>query len=182
MYLLYSAHKFTNFWLKSDTGVIFFAHSQKNEQSVRPQEADDVFALCCYSGYMLRRIDALLCAKKSFAIETTLATRSYGKLVKRAKGMGYEVFLLFFWLPSPDVAIERVSARVAAGGHNIPTDVIVRRYWLGLQNLFNIFAPIVDNWSLYDNSSDVSAIVENSVVVDSKKLKIIEELCRRRKK
>lgn len=131
---------------------------------------------------MLRRIDALLCAKKSFAIETTLATRSYGKLVKRAKGMGYEVFLLFFWLPSPDVAIERVAARVAAGGHNIPTDVIVRRYWLGLQNLFNIFAPIVDNWSLYDNSGDVSAIVENSVVVDSKKLKIIEELCRRTKK
>lgn len=115
---------------------------------------------------MLRRIDALLAQRKSFAIETTLATRSYKTLVERAKGAGYTVTLLFFWLPSPQMAEQRVAARVASGGHNIPTEVIHRRYWLGLQNLFTIFTEIVDYWSLYDNSKYISPIVENNEVTD----------------
>lgn len=131
---------------------------------------------------MLQRIDELLSSRISFAIETTLATRSYRKLVERAKKTGYEVSLLFFWLSSPSIAVERVAARVADGGHNIPTEVINRRYWLGLQNLFRIFVPIVDHWSLYDNTGAVVPIVENNTVVDAYKLNNIEELCRRTKK
>jgi len=118
---------------------------------------------------MLCRIETLLNSKKSFAIETTLATRSYKHMVKRAKKLGYRVSLLFFWLPSPDFAAERVAKRVASGGHDIPTDVIHRRYWLGLNNLFTIFAPIVDSWSLYDNSTHIKPIVVRNVIVDNTK-------------
>lgn len=126
---------------------------------------------------MLQRIDLLLKKMETFAIETTLATRSYKSLVERAKGKGYKVVLLFFWLPSPEMAIQRVANRVAEGGHNIPKDVIHRRYWLGIQNLFNIFVPIVDLWSLYDNSDNAIPIVKNGIVIDKIKLKNIEKSC-----
>ena len=98
---------------------------------------------------MLQRINLLLSQGKTLAIETTLATRSYASLVKRAQERGYQVVLLFFWLSSPEMAIERVAKRVSEGGHNIPTETIIRRYWLGLQNFFHIFVPIVDSWMFF---------------------------------
>ena len=131
---------------------------------------------------MLKRIDTLLTQNKSFAIETTLATRSYKSLIERAKNSGYTVTLLFFWLPSPEMAEMRVASRVASGGHNIPKDVIYRRYWLGLQNLFDIFAPIVDYWSLYDNSENINPIVERNIVIQEPTLSKIKQSCQNKKK
>lgn len=126
---------------------------------------------------MLQRIDYLLSRHVTFAIEITLATKSYKNLVERAKASGYMVILLFFWLSSPEMAEMRVAQRVASGGHNIPVDVIHRRYWAGLRNLFEIFVPIVDLWSLYDNNAEVQPIVKNGVIVDKEKLNIIKESC-----
>lgn len=131
---------------------------------------------------MLKRIESLLELRKSFAIETTLATRSYRTLVERAKRYGYTVTLLFFWLPSPEMAERRVAARVAAGGHDIPKDVIHRRYWLGIQNLFSIFVPVVDRWSLYDNSEQIRPIVERNIIVDYQSLSKIKESCQSRRR
>lgn len=131
---------------------------------------------------MLQRIEMLLNRHISFAVETTLATRSYKTLVTRAQQKGYIVILLFFWLPSPEMAEMRVANRVAEGGHNIPRDVIHRRYWSGLSNLFDIFAPIVDVWSLYDNSDSMRPIVERNKIVDSTKLSKIKLSCQNRKK
>lgn len=130
---------------------------------------------------MLRRINRLLDARCSFAIETTLATRSYKSLVEKAKDAGYTVILLFFWLPSPEMAEERVAARVASGGHDIPKDVIHRRYWLGLRNLFDIFAPIVDAWSLYDNSFSQFPIVVGNEIVNQELLTKIISSCQNKK-
>lgn len=129
---------------------------------------------------MLQRIDTLLSRHVSFAIETTLATRSYKNLVERAKASGYQVILLFFWLSSPEMAEMRVAQRVASGAHNIPKDVIHRRYWAGLRNLFEIFVPIIDLWSLYDNNTETQPIVKNSIVVDNNKLNSIAESCQTR--
>ena len=101
---------------------------------------------------MLSRIAELLRRNESFSIETTLATRSYFKLIEKAHQQGYEVTLLFFWLKTPEQAIERVAERVSKGGHNIPTDVIRRRYVAGISNLFRLFMREVDYWEIYDNS------------------------------
>lgn len=101
---------------------------------------------------MLLRIDELLLKGRDFAIETTLATRTYSRLVQRAQAMGYTVHLMFFWLNSVNLAEERVAKRVSRGGHNIAKDVIKRRYHLGLHNLFEVFIPIVDEWIIVDNS------------------------------
>lgn len=130
---------------------------------------------------MLKRIDALIDMKASFAIETTLATKSYKSLIKRVKEIGYNVTLLYFWLPSPEIAELRVKMRVEAGGHDIPKDIIHRRYWRGLQNLFEIYVHIVDNWSLYDNSMNQLPIVEGNIIINEDKLKNLMELCLQRK-
>lgn len=101
---------------------------------------------------MLQRIEALLERGETFSIETTLATKSYINLVRRAQSKGYSVKILFFWLNSPELAIQRVAERVAKGGHNIPEPVIRRRYTAGISNLFHLFMKEVDYWDIYDNS------------------------------
>ena len=108
---------------------------------------------------MLLRIEELLAADETFSIETTLATRSYSELVKRAHEKGYKVTLLYFWLSSPELAVERVARRVSEGGHNIPKDVIYRRYEKGLKNLFDIFIPIVDSWIIVDNGVEPREVI-----------------------
>ena len=102
---------------------------------------------------MIDRIIQLLKDGETFAFETTLATRSYVKLIQQAKKRGYFVTLLFFSLSSSEQAQRRVAQRVSMGGHNIPSDVIVRRYEAGLQNLFQLYMPVCDYWTLYDNSN-----------------------------
>lgn len=101
---------------------------------------------------MLHEIDDLFVHDVQFAIETTLATRSYFNLARRAQSLGYFVVVIYFWLPSPMVAQQRVAMRVKEGGHNIPDDVVVRRYYRGLKNFFNNFTTIADFWMLVDNS------------------------------
>lgn len=108
---------------------------------------------------MLQRIKYLVKGEDSFAIETTLSTRSYSKLILEAKKLGFDVKLLFFWLPTPEHAIARVAQRVSEGGHNIPTDVILRRYQAGIENLFNIYIPIVDSWMLIENDRNPRVII-----------------------
>lgn len=108
---------------------------------------------------MLMRIQDLLGRNISFAFETTLATRSYLRLIKQAQGKGYRVSLIFFWLNTPELAIQRVAQRVREGGHNIPEEVIRRRYDSGIKNLFRIYMPCVDYWILTDNSQAPRTVV-----------------------
>lgn len=108
---------------------------------------------------MLKRIDELLKSEECFSIETTLATRSYIRLVGQAQKQGYKVSLIYFWLNSPELAVERVAQRVSKGGHDIPQDVVLRRYQAGINNLFEIYMPKVDYWLLADNSYTPRVIV-----------------------
>ncbi|MBR0263639.1 MAG: zeta toxin family protein [Prevotella sp.] len=135
---------------------------------------------------MLKRISELLQKNESFSIETTLSTRSYFRLVEKSHQQGYDVTLLYFWLISPQQAIERVAERVAKGGHDIPKDIIIRRYWEGLDNLFKIYMPIVDTWILVNNSETPRSIVatggrdQETSIKDNEHFKLIEEYVKRR--
>ena len=108
---------------------------------------------------MLQRIEELLKEDVTFAIETTLATRSYMNLVRRAQRQGYRVNLLYFWLSGPELAMRRVAERVSKGGHDIPEEIIRRRYTAGINNLFKLFMPAVDYWAIFDNSATPRRIV-----------------------
>jgi len=101
---------------------------------------------------MLQRINHLMKEGMDFAFETTLSTRSYVSFVKKAKELGYKVTLLYCWLDSPEFAIARVARRVEEGGHNIPADIIKRRYYRGIHNLIHLYIPVCDNWYVVDNT------------------------------
>lgn len=101
---------------------------------------------------MLGRIEALLKAKRSFAFETTLASKSFTRLIARAQSTGYRVTLLYVALPSAQLAKRRVARRVKEGGHSIPDNVIERRFYRSLVNLIHRYRAVVDEWFVYDNS------------------------------
>ncbi len=108
---------------------------------------------------MVGRINELLRLNASFALETTLSTRSYTSLIRKAHELGYKVSLIYFWLQSPELAELRVAKRVKEGGHDIPTDVLYRRYMSGINNLFHLYMPIVDYWMIFDNSQPTRVMV-----------------------
>ena len=101
---------------------------------------------------MLEEIKQRVRAGESFAFETTLSGHNYARAIPRWQEAGYHVKLIFLSLPTADVAIARVAARVAQGGHNVPEEVIRRRFDAGLRNFTDIYRDMADSWILYDNS------------------------------
>lgn len=124
---------------------------------------------------MLNRINELLEEDESFAFETTLSTKSYKNKILQAREKGYTVILLFFWLNNIELAKERVKTRVKEGGHNIPVEVIERRYLNGIKNLFDIYLEMVDGTLIFDNSYGKHELIaqkienEETVVFDLEK-------------
>lgn len=104
------------------------------------------------SELMLERMQQLLGLHRTFSFETTLAAKSYSQHIPGWRAMGYSVFLFFLWLPSEELAIERVANRVIQGGHDIPVSTIRHRYRRGLCNFRNLYHPAVDGWLLLDGS------------------------------
>lgn len=101
---------------------------------------------------LLTRIKELTASKETFGFETTLSGRGYVRLFKKMSMDGYRVALFFLWLPSSDMAVARVRARVRQGGHNVPELVVRRRYETGLSNFFQLYWPISDIVWLLDGS------------------------------
>lgn len=111
---------------------------------------------------MLEEIDRLAAEGRSFALETTLAGRGYLRRIEGWRRDGYRVGLLFLSLPSAGHSVQRVRRRVSQGGHDIPEDVIRRRFKAGLNNLRKHYSDSVDWWILYDNQGEVPAVIERS--------------------
>lgn len=104
---------------------------------------------------MLDRIRKLAKQRADFAFETTLASRSYAPWIKEITAAGYRFHLLFLWLPTADVAVARVAARVHSGGHSVPEATIRRRFDRGLNNFFKLYRPLANMWRFYDNTSSI---------------------------
>ncbi len=109
---------------------------------------------------MLERLKVLSARNMDFAFETTLAARSFAKFLKQCKRNGYKINLFYVWLNSQGLAVARVSRRVASGGHDIPIDIITRRYERGKKNFVKLYSPIADRWIAYDNSNQRQKIAE----------------------
>lgn len=153
-----------------------FVNSDEFAKSLSP--FDPSAASVTASRYMLMKINYLLGSYQSFGVETTLATRYLVKIVEEAQSMGYEVTILYFWLNSPELAIKRVRDRVASGGHNIPDNVVRRRYVMGLKYFFDTYKPLCDNWMLVDNSKSPFSVVAKgnkryTYIKDNEKFKLI---------
>ncbi|MBV8546525.1 MAG: AAA family ATPase [Acidobacteria bacterium] len=109
---------------------------------------------------MLAEIDRNTAAGENFAFETTLSGHTYARRISKWRASGYTVKLVFLSLPTAEDAIARVARRVQDGGHNVPTDVIVRRFASGLRNFLDIYRHRVDYWQWIDNSDSKGTLLE----------------------
>ncbi|MCU0703023.1 MAG: AAA family ATPase [Fimbriiglobus sp.] len=101
---------------------------------------------------MLDQMNDLARRREDFAFETTLSARTYAVWLRELRTTGYEVFLYYYWLSSPEVAIARVALRVQSGGHFVPDADIRRRYARSVRNFLELYRPIADEWEVYDNT------------------------------
>lgn len=112
------------------------------------------------SRLMLEEIDECVLAGDNFAFETTLSGLTYLRKIKIWQNLGYQVKLWFLSLPNDDVAVARVALRVAQGGHNIPEEVIRRRFKAGLNNFYKHYSVLVNSWAFYDNYSRYPKLID----------------------
>jgi predicted ABC-type ATPase len=118
---------------------------------------------------MLERLRELAGRREDFAFETTLASRHYARWIGSLRQRGYEFHLIYLWLNSADLALQRVGERVRLGGHDVPEDVVRRRYTKGVLNFFGLYRALADTWGIYDNSGtdeplQIAAGVRNEFV------------------
>lgn len=109
---------------------------------------------------MLEEIATHVHRRESFALETTLSGHRYARMIPQWQEIGYEVVLIYLYLPRVELAIERVRERVRQGGHHVPEQVIRRRYETGWRNFNHVYKTLVDRWFLYDNSGRVPIALE----------------------
>ena len=155
-----------------------FVNSDEFAKSLSP--FDPSVASVSASRFMLKRISYLLERGSDFSIETTLATRSLVSIINEARAKSYVITLLYLWIQAPEIAIQRVRDRVASGGHNIPEDVLRRRYTTGLKYMFDIYMPICDRWMIADNSGPTFMLiaegdVNRTIIKDEEKFKRIRK-------
>ena len=108
---------------------------------------------------MLEIMEELSNSDRDFALETTLASRSLYSFATECQSKGFQFHLIYIWLASPELAVQRVAKRVRSGGHNIPENVIRRRYERGRANFYNLYRPIADTWTVLDNSGEQTKLV-----------------------
>lgn len=101
---------------------------------------------------MLRRLNDLAAAREDFAFESTLSSRSFAPFLKRLKAAGYRVAIYYFSLDNAQLAVRRVRLRVSLGGHGLPAETVRRRFVRSRSNFFALYAPLADDWVLFDNS------------------------------
>ena len=137
--------------LRDTLGLLEFVNADTIAQGLAGFEPD--IAAFEASKIMFDRIRKLGVLRRSFAFETTLASRSLASWITDLVHDGYAFNLVFLWLPSAELAVQRVADRVRLGGHSVPETTIRRRYDRGLQNFFRLYQPMATVWRMYDNTN-----------------------------
>jgi predicted ABC-type ATPase len=119
---------------------------------------------------MLKRLRQLGEAKADFAFESTLSSRTFATFIGTLRQQGYAVVIYYFSLANAQLAVRRVKLRVSLGGHDLPADIVRRRFGRSLSNFFGLYMPLADEWTLFDNSSSpfartVTAKLNNNLTV-----------------
>jgi predicted ABC-type ATPase len=109
---------------------------------------------------VLAELNRLVKARKDFAFESTLSGRTYLRLMKRWKAVGYRIEMVFLSLPSVELALQRIAARVRQGGHDVPEADVVRRFGRSWKNFRDVYRFLADVWAVYDNSGEAPQLLE----------------------
>ena len=166
-------HKF----LPEYAGCIYFVNADLIAAGLSPFSPDT--AAIKAGKIMLEQIQEHIKVGHDFAFETTLAGTTYVRLLNDLKKKNYKIHLFYLWLHDVDLAIKRIAERVKTGGHNVPSDVVLRRFNRGLHNLFHVYRPLLDSLILFDNSADFPCLVVDEeagemTIADDSLFQIIE--------
>ena len=121
---------------------------------------------------LLKQIHEFAERRADFAFETTLAGKTYIQLLRKLKQQGYATHLFFLWIPSVELAVARIKNRVAEGGHDVPVTDVRRRFGRSVQHFFKVYKPLLDSWTLFDNSTTQPSLIAEEkggklIVVDA---------------
>ncbi len=126
-----------------------FLNADEIARTINPE---DLQAVRVQAGKeVLKKIDSMLLQKKSFAIESTLSGNFLVNKIKQAKNQGYNTALIYSFLKSPDTCIDRIKVRVRMGGHHVPDEDVIRRYYRSKKNFWFKYRNIVDEWTVFYN-------------------------------
>jgi predicted ABC-type ATPase len=102
---------------------------------------------------VLKQIRDFSDKKMDFGFETTLSGKTYFPLLKALKARGYCIRLFFLWVPDPGLSLARIKERVTLGGHDVPKEVVLRRFDRSIYNFLKVYQSLLDSWDLFDNSA-----------------------------
>ncbi len=130
---------------------------------------------------LLEQVDQFLEQKADFAFETTLAGKTYIPLLKNIHKKGYQIHLFFLWIPDVQISLARIKERVAYGGHDVPAKDVRRRFARSTKNLFKFYRPLLDCWSIWDNSKEKPVLIAEEIcgklnVIDQKAFELIKKV------
>lgn len=101
-----------------------------------------------------KRLEQYYINNRSFAVESTLSGNNIIRIIERAKKQNYRIILIYSYLQNCTTCIERVKKRVENGGHNVPEEDIIRRYYKSIINFWTKYKNIADEWTLFYNGYD----------------------------
>ncbi len=149
---------FAREFLPKDAGVVRFVNADLIASGLSPLRPE--LAALMGGRLFLGEIDRLALARLDFAFETTLSGLIYLRRIKRWQAAGYKIEITYLRLPSPQLALRRIAARVRQGGHNVPRGDVLRRFTRGWTNFQKLYRPLADAWAVYDNSGDAPRLIE----------------------
>ncbi len=146
------------------SGKTTFARPYVKEKGYKFLNADDLtknFELAGVSNPMLKAgrvffetLEDAIEGDETIVIETTLSGNYVNKVAKKAKAKGYEIRGIYIFLDDPKLCVERVRYRVSKGGHDVPEEDIIRRYYRSKDNFWTEFKDLCDKWYLLYNSEE----------------------------
>jgi predicted ABC-type ATPase len=151
---------FAREFLLREVGVIHFVNADLIAGGLSPLRPE--LAARQAGRLVLTELSRLVKARENFAFESTLSGRTYLQLLKRWKTAGYRVEIVFLSLPSVQLALQRIAARVHQGGHNVPRADVIRRFKRSWDNFRKLYRPLAEKWSVYDNSGGAPQLVEEN--------------------
>lgn len=107
----------------------------------------------------IKLINECLLKNISFTQETTLAGRGVEKNLIQARKQGYYISMFYIGLNSSEESLLRIENRVKKGGHNIPTEDVIRRYNRRIESLKKVL-PYCDEVNFYDNENGFLKVAE----------------------
>jgi len=149
---------FARDYLPAIAGLIHFVNVDLIAGGISPLRPE--LAAVTAGRLVLRELDRLVEAKADFAFESTLSGLRYAKRIRDWKVQGYLIEIIYIRLPSPQLALSRVAARVKQGGHSVPRSDVLRRYKRSWVNFLEVYRPLADHWTIYDNSEGTPHLLE----------------------